>query len=254
MPPPTQYIDIGDIDAPVCRVFSNSRIKQTLSNRLLSLVSPAKWDDPFENFLAKTLAHLTRSGHTISLGGVFRNIFGQCWTTLPTESDAMWRIYSHDKEGVRVKSSPRKLLSAIYDTTHPFREMSFFIGKVQYASEAEIKAWFQDAAFSASIVLDQSGRNQAQALLLKRLEFQHEQEVRLLYKFCADGYSGDLPTDAFHFPIDPNAVFDEMLFDPRMDADVFRRNAEEVRHLGYRGPVDRSRLYQLPDFQINVDA
>ena len=32
------------------------------------------------------------------------------------------------------------------------------------------------------------------------------------------------------------------------------RKTEEIRHLGYGGSVDRSRLYQLPDFEINVDA
>ena len=187
------------------------------------------------------------------MSGVFKNIFGQCWT-LTAESDAMWRIYSHEKNGARVRSSPRKLLSAIYDPANRFRDMAYFIGKVEYASETDIRARFQDATFSASIVLDQSGRNQIRALLLKRPEFEHEQEVRLLHKFCADCYTGDLPVDAFHFPIDPAEVFEDILFDPRMDPDEFRRDADEIRHLGYRGLVDRSRLYQLPEFEINVDA
>jgi hypothetical protein len=248
MPIEDQFIGIREEekDEPIYRVFSNARLKQTLSNRLLSLVKPAKWDDPFENFLAKMPARLKRSDRPVSLRDFFRNTYGQCWS-FQAESDAMWRIYSHNKKGARVRSTPRKLLSAIYNSEDPFECMAFFIGMVRYGSEAAIAERFH------CIPLDCTGRSQIETLLWKRPEFEHEREARLLYQFHANGYSGTLPQSVFHFPIDPGAVFDDILFDPRMGPDEFRQDAEEIGQIGYRGPVRQSELYHLPKFDIIID-
>ena len=49
----------------------------------------------------------------IGLGiGFKENLYGQCWTKT-RESDAMWRIYSPNKNGVRIMTTPRKLLTAL---------------------------------------------------------------------------------------------------------------------------------------------
>jgi hypothetical protein len=43
-------------DTRIYRVFSSERLSEMFHGKTLSLVVPAKWDDPFENFLAKCRA------------------------------------------------------------------------------------------------------------------------------------------------------------------------------------------------------
>ena len=73
------------------------RLLELFQTRHNVLVAPEKWDDPFENFILKS-DRVSRRGW-----------YGQCWTW-QRASDAMWRIYSGDKNGVRMRSTPAKLL------------------------------------------------------------------------------------------------------------------------------------------------
>src|SRR5438067_994323 len=107
-----------DWDTPIYRVFSLNRFKEMISTSTLGLVRPSKWEDPFENFVLKSRVRL-KTGEIGSLREIRDRWYGQCWT-LNRDSDAMWRIYSPDKTGVRVSSTLRKLLSALYNPSDPF--------------------------------------------------------------------------------------------------------------------------------------
>jgi hypothetical protein len=254
MVPDPQFIDIRDQDTPIYRVFSKDRLLEMFRDRKLTLVVPALWDDPFENFLAGCKALLTESKTWVRLDGIFKNCFGQCWT-YQKDSDAMWRIYSGDKKnGARVKTTPARLLEAIYDPTNPFAVMSYFIGQVQYLDEQKIRAYFMDDEFTARIALDATGRNQIVPLLIKRTEFEHEKEVRLIFQFCKDGFSGTLPDKIWKFDIDPNALFDEVVLDPRISGTDFATCREELVNLGFTGMIDYSPLYRVPNLRIKIKA
>lgn len=83
------------------------RLLEIFESRQLVLVEPNKWDDPFENLLLKGMLEGTSDKFPITK--VFRtSIYGQCWTT-HKETDAMWRIYSQDKNGVKVRCSVKNL-------------------------------------------------------------------------------------------------------------------------------------------------
>ena len=68
------------------------------------------WDDTFEGYL---LSHyLTHDGrfsfvtHRQAIKEcILKSIYAQSWTCDGQESDAMWRIYSKDCKGVRIKCS-----------------------------------------------------------------------------------------------------------------------------------------------------
>lgn len=88
------------------------------------------WDDPFENFILQGRGR-TSNGRTVSFG-MRESLFGQCWT-LNWESDAMWRIYSPDKNGVKIRTTIKKLFESIYNAIPTGkRNVSCFIGKVEY--------------------------------------------------------------------------------------------------------------------------
>jgi hypothetical protein len=87
------YIDI-DLNLKnqyIYRIISIDRLFELFANNENVLVSPKKWEDPFENFISKSKV-LKTDGEIVDFD--FRNeIYGQCWSQHKV-SDAMWRIYS----------------------------------------------------------------------------------------------------------------------------------------------------------------
>lgn len=169
------YINIDDslLDKPVYRIMSMQRILEALQKKELVLVKPKKWDDPFENALLSAPV-VTSSGETLEFAA--KNlVYGQCWT-LHRETDAMWRIYSPDKQGAKIKTSIRKLLNALKDNQETFGELKCFIGQVKYLYKRDLLS-----KLSNINLLDTNGSGIAESLLYKRKEFSHEKEVRLIY-------------------------------------------------------------------------
>ena len=105
------------------------------------------------------------------------SVFGQCWSLLK-ESDAMWRIYSPEKHGVKVKTTPRKLREALALRVE-YPEVSAFIGRVRYESGSYLRDMVTDRVRMQNKIFDTSGKGHAETLLFKRDEFAHEEEVRL---------------------------------------------------------------------------
>lgn len=248
-----QFIDLGQIlteDTPVYRVFSKQRLFEMFTDKKLTLAAPEKWDDPFENFLAKCKATVDGMPD-VDIGGLFKNFYGQCWTLNP-ESDAMWRIYSATKDGARVSTTAGRLLRSIYNPADPFASMSYYIGSVGYETEDDLRKLFENPANAAGAALDATGRGQAMTLFLKRKEFEHEAEVRLLYQFNKDGCSDQRPERIWQFSFDPNVLFDDVLFDPRIDDATFQTQSQRIHALGFTKPVKQSTLYKLPNLKIQI--
>ncbi|MDQ2946129.1 MAG: DUF2971 domain-containing protein [Acidobacteriota bacterium] len=236
----------NDLDTPVYRVFSSDRFFETFVSRTLALVRPHKWDDPFENFLYQVKIE-SPDGNPVSVAGLRRKLFGQCWS-LNDESDATWRIYSHAKDGIKCRSTVRKVFEAIYNPGDKYASLRYFIGRVAYKSEGELLDLFADSDRYISILTDTSGRGPVIALLSKRNEFRHEQEVRLIYQSPVD-----VPDDVHFFPLtDPNDLFDELVFDPRMSAFYVKAFTNYLRSLGYTKPISQSRLYRLPEIPHKI--
>ncbi len=225
-------------DTPIYRVFSFRRFCEQLQANQLSLRWPEKWDDPFENFILKGNAVLPE-GLPIMLKHLRRSLYGQCWT-LHEESDAMWRIYTQTKgDGVKVRTTARKLIRAFPSE----RALSVYLGRVKYRSDGEIeqimKSQFGD--FMDNGV----GEGLAKTLLIKRVEFEHEQEVRLIY---TDVNDRDLLQDTYSFPVNPNELYEEIVLDPRLDDPYVEKSIQVIEKLGYSGPIRKSSLYRIPDF------
>jgi hypothetical protein len=67
-------------------------------------------------------------------------------------------------------------------------------------------------------------------------------EMRLIYS--AD--DNDCESNIFSFDIEPNKLFDRILFDPRMDESLQVSYIEAVEKLGCKVDVRRSPLYDPP--------
>jgi len=238
------YINLkeDDLDKPIYRVFSKTRLFEIFQNKKLVLVQPKLWDDPFENYIMNSTGELS-DGKFFQVE--FRdNFYGQCWT-LKKESDAIWRIYAPAKDGIKVKTTIRKLLTALYSKGGAFKDISSFIGKVEYFKKDALKQFLQDSKRISSMLTDKNGVGQASTLLFKRIAFSHEKEVRLIY------YSPEkLNTDKYFLDVDPVDLFDEITVDPRTNYIDFKSWKSQLRGFGYRKKVIRSLLYKAPKLKF----
>lgn len=243
-PPSHHYINLTceELDAPIHRFMPIKYLVEMAKTKKNILVRPSEWDDPFENFLLKAFVRHT-NGEVISFG--FRNdIYGQCWTR-GFESDAMWRIYSHDKNGVRVRTTPRRLLLSLWSSRNKFSEISCFIGKVEYRRTKEILKALKDPDFVSGLALSQTGRGQCESLLIKRPAFKHENEVRLLF-FQPSNERSNEKHFVYHF--DPIEHFDQIFLDPRLEPSEAMSRTDQLLKLGFKCQIKRSNLYAPREF------
>ncbi|MGB3551168.1 MAG: hypothetical protein WA993_10780, partial [Candidatus Binatus sp.] len=97
-------------------------------------------------------------------------------------------------------------------------------------------------------VIRQDGSGIAESLLMKRIEFEHEEEVRLLYTDPEQKWNADL----FTYSMDPFKLFDEIIFDPRMEETQYKQYKEGLVKLGFTNTISQSGLYKIRDFEANL--
>ena len=225
--PYRNYLNISEaeLDEPIYRIMPIVRVLEMLQKEIIVLSKPKKWDDPFENaLLAATV--VTSRGETGDIAAK-NEVYGQCWS-LHHETDAMWRIYSHDKQGVKVKTKPRELFSALKEHVNNNWELKCFIGKVSYLPLDELST-----KLSGINIFETDGTGIAESLLYKRLEFSHENEVRLIFS----GDHHECMADYHPFKIKPNEIIEEIIFDPRMDAELVLAYSKAIEGQGFSKPA-----------------
>lgn len=204
-----------------------------------TLVKPKLWEDTFENFVLKSKLKFL-DGSVITLD-THERLYGQCWT-ISNASDAMWRIYSHDKKSIRIRTTVGKLLSSLSIANANGAMKEACIGKVEYKSEAQIMALAKKAfTRNAQMTFGSLFRT----LLVKRKAFEHEKEVRLIQL----DWGNELPkNDIFSYEIDPHELITQIMIDPRTSYQDFEIMKDDIRKkTGYEGDIKRSLLYRLPE-------
>jgi hypothetical protein len=234
----SNVIDITeiDMDQPIYRIMPALRCLEILHTKQLVLVRPRKWDDPFENALLK--APISMDGRDSGSFGFKLSVYGQCWTS-GEETDAMWRIYSHDKQGIKAKTTPRKLLSALSGDTVTHPELCCFIGRVKYLEENDLLGALQQVNWA-----NPTGCGIAASLLYKRTEFAHEQEIRLIYSSLQSLSESD--PDIHQVKVDPFELIDELVLDPRMDGWIADSCKASITAMGFLRSITQSALYRAP--------
>ena len=242
-----KWSDDSKLDAPVYRFMPLEQLKEMCARKQNCLVRPKFWDDPFENFVFSAVG-VEADGRHVDLA--YRNDFyGQCWTDAD-ETDAMWRIYSDDKDGVRVRCTPRKLLTGLYASGDPkFAEICHFIGKVTYHPIEKLTALLENPEYARRAIWSGDGAKQCETLLLKRTAFMHESEVRLLHQLPRTDAAAD---DLFFYPLDPVSMFDELVLDPRLEKGAADSRKTRLTKLGFTCQIRQSKLYQLPKLRVRL--
>lgn len=172
--------------------------------------------------------------------GIRKNPLGTCWTR-KSVSDAIWRIYSHDKKAVRIKSTPEILFRHIAKGLQDYPNSQLFIGKVEYLTTKQIKE--KAKKFTRGVISGDSGKSVAESLLFKRKSFSHEEEVRVLV-IDQDDISKD---GVLGISVDPHEIILSVLIDSRAPSelvDVYTNYLKNVLH--FNGNVGKSTLYDVP--------
>ncbi len=239
----------------ISRIFNFDDLLLSLINQSLTLVKPSKWDDPYENFLLKSELYDSK-GTKIGLDILENEYYGQCWT-LNEDCDGLWRARDVKKDGVKVKSNVKKIMPYFYDFTNRNHYSSYFIAKVDYYDQHEIDDYMNNLVLST---VDFSSEFFLKFLLIKRMPFKYENELRLIFVRPNDK-DIDMSTilnpwdegDTFSFKCNLNDVLDEIEFNPWVSDFEFEKRKKIIEKHGYSGNIIKSRLYDSPKHKIKLN-
>lgn len=225
-----------------------------LAKRKIRFMNIAKhWQDPYELFMLKY--DISVDGHSYKeiMSQMCMRYYGQCWSEI-RDSDAMWRIYSHDMGSVRIKTTVGKMIDVINQTREMVSVVPLF-GKVQYLNKKEMSSWLKTKMNEGSGQLYFAFGD---SLLIKREEFVHENEVRFVLYFDEQGVSpttdklnckyGNVYDEFIDLEVKPSQFIEEIAFDPRLGADDFTDWKNMLSLVSGKIPIVQSDLYAfLPD-------
>ncbi len=229
------YLDFGATKAQrfLYRIASLDRFVEALSSGENVLVSPSKWEDPFDGYILNAYGVLP--GGAMVAFRLRNNYFGQCWS-LHRETDLMWRAYSPQKDGVKLRVRADKLHDSLDSNQRGSGNGQTFLGYVSYKRKPAF-----DETLRRGCDFGTPSESQARALLVKRYGFRSEREVRLIA--YAEHHSA---TGLFRYPVKWNDLLDQAVLDPRMSYTEARKAKQRIRAAGYAGLVIRSGLYKKP--------
>lgn len=272
---PDNVFGLPNLDEPIYRIFPLFRFEQMMTGRELVLVKPRVWDDQYEGFFLKASAVI--KGTNVGLEPLLEKLYGQSWMLCP-DSEGMWKLYSFPQrlptrwfhravfrfnrwlngipsqhEGVKVRTTPRKLLEAFHDDTSETADLCYFLGKVDYWPVGKIDAFMANADEVEAQLLDGTGRGHAKTLMIKREFFEHEQEVRLVFIANRDDFDETMEP-VYKFKIDPNAIFDEVALDPRLVGAEITETTGRIQKLGFSGHIVQSKVAAKPNHVVHLNV
>lgn len=219
-------------DRLLYKYTSFSRFIEMVEVQRLYLTNITLWEDPYEGYPVYTsfkeknfLYKDANSFAYIKKKESLKSLYAQAWTYDAKESDAMWRIYSPDRLGVRITVALSDVIQCIRESLagqfgHGM-ELKHY--KVKYRDGLTVKKCLEKERQEGAI-LDHW------ICEYKRMAFSHEKEYRiacavplepLLAKQCrTEGEKGqkvlqNIKTPpAIYYPISLG-IFKEVLLDPR---------------------------------------
>lgn len=235
-PPPTE--------ATLWRYMDLSKFISLLEARALFFARADKLGDPFEGSYAKSNQALRPiiykdqipPERLAAMSSFYREsrrfTLINCWHENDSESEAMWRLYSREREGIAIKTTFQRLRDSF--TT----DETIFIGKVNYV---DYQTHFTREDNTMGAYLD------------KRKSFEHEREVRaVVQNFPSRDGALDLSTDicdvGISFEIDIDLLVLEVVIDARADDWFLELIAAIAARYDLNAPVTRSVLAEEPSF------
>lgn len=181
-----------------------------LQRRAITLLPPSSWDDRNDRLMMETY----RDSRKI------KTLLALCLTSAG-ETYHHWKVFTHANSGVCIQFRRSKFISTMHDSGIQVRKVAYLKFDNLIADDIPIT----DLPF------------------IKRLAFQHENEVRALYESARAE-----ETMAVNFDMD---IISKITLNPWLPAPVAKSITEIIRSLSdsWQGKVTQSRLIESPSWK-----
>ena len=245
-----QNVDLDKLERiTLYKYYTNaSTLEYVLKERKLFINRVSSWEDKYENFLLKSTFNV--DNQIIDMQNLCNGIFGQSWTT-SKETDALWRIYSKDRYGIRIKTNARKLFDALY--VDDVCMANIWFGKVKYGYMTSFVKYFSRKFAEDTNPMSIIGSMIAQSEFMKRKEFEHEDEFRIIFKLDTKQANQYSNFKRLAFNINPDDFIEEYCLDPRLklsECDSLRLTLSDLGVNSYK--ITRSTLYDFASPTFNL--
>lgn len=191
-----------DPDTAVYRYISLSQFLAFIEKKKTYLTNISVWDDPHEDIVGRLPVNDALPKHQYHAFRNFDSFFGQSWS-LNGNSDAMWKIYSKNNEGLLIKSTIKKF-SLIQDI-----ELALF-GKIIYYNDLK-----EGLTKMSEEELKRTNTDNLKLSLLKRKAFEHEDEVRFITSNKHIKSEFESKANSVELDLDPQSFLENIIIDPR---------------------------------------
>lgn len=225
------------------RFIPLERFIEIFENNTITFVNPIKWPDPYEK--AFITAKYFLKGKKFELP-ILNKVYCLCWSGT-SSSEAFWKGYSTQNDAVRITISANNLLNLLSGLD----DVNVYIGKVKYKKTDEIRELKgkENKKFIISLLTPHIGQQHIELILLKRLAFKYENEIRIILT-PKIGYNQD-DKDYYDVVINPKELFDSFLLHPKFGHQTTNFLEESFFHK-YDIKLKKSNLYQEVKWKINV--
>lgn len=150
---------------------------ESLQNKYLWLANPTRWEDPFEKRFV-TAKYIDDAGKEKNFSWLGR-VFCICFTQTP-RSEAYWSVYSRKEIGIQLRINRSELLKELEVFSKDNENFKVYIGKVEYMKAIDIKKPLSQIPMVDKPKNINSSDFKARLLLLKRKDFEYENEIRVI--------------------------------------------------------------------------
>lgn len=189
------------------------------------------WDDTWEAPTTKMKTEFEDGKLEVPLYSSGMELFAQCWTS-KEESDAMWRIYSNSKDGIKIQTTVKKL-ELLEGINYYAVEKVFY-----YKDLMEGLNYSQKLDFPMRVFWEG---------LIKRDAFTHEQEVRVITSsiptFKCLEKNLDLKDKYLELGLNAKDFIEEIIIDPRAENYYVEAIKSYCKRLGFEIVPKKSSLY-----------
>lgn len=229
-------------------------LEDLIKNERIYLCQVTKWEDSWE-FPSRFIKnkHKPSSNHpslylTQNANIIQNELYGICFSQI-MDTDALWRIYSHNKSSVCIKTSVKSISNAVFNPimnkefTDRIGVVDGFIAPVQYFKIDEVS--IEDIYLAENAKYYPAYMYPA---FVKRNAFEHEHEVRLIIypPISCTGSNG------IFLKLGTMDFIEEIILDPRLnetEESTIRKRLKGCKHL-----IRKSHLYDIPEFILdNID-
>lgn len=245
------------------RYLSLDKFESSLMKSALFFCRADRFSDPFEGSLPlreaeyriKDLENISRFYNSTTFNRVDaqksidaisethkkfkRAVVVNCWHINNNESVGMWQLYLKSNVGIAIKSNAQRLIKSFEESPEEVN-----ISKVRYINY-ENDIWFNEKVYPCS------SYNFLTPIVHKRIEFSHENELRLLYHIreAEDDEKYWLNQEyekGMFIKVNMDVLIDEIVLPPTSDSYIENRVIELMKWNGLLKEIKKSKLSSEP--------